>query len=168
LFNKDSIKIKDTASFQTSLGRKVKGGGGIIPDVFVSLDTLLTNSFLIKIMQQNLLREFALDYYKKNKKSLDVLKVKSNPLAFSLDQNSWIQFVNLVEKKKIEWPISKQRLETEYYITNLLQAYIAKLVWGDVGFYQILMKKDPFIISSLKHLNEAQKLLIASRKKTNS
>ncbi len=168
LFNKDSIKIKDTASFQTSLGRKVKGGGGIIPDVFVPLDTLLTNSFLIKIMQQNLLREFALDYYKKNKKSLDVLKVKSNPLAFSLDQNSWIQFVNLVEKKKIEWPISKQRLETEYYITNLLQAYIAKLVWGDVGFYQILMKKDPFIISSLKHLNEAQKLLIASRKKTNS
>ena len=67
LFNKDSIKIKDTASFQTSLGRKVKGGGGIIPDVFVPLDTLLTNSFLIKIMQQNLLREFALDYYKKNK-----------------------------------------------------------------------------------------------------
>ena len=168
LFHRDSIIVKDFQKFETLLGRKVQGGGGITPDLFVPLDTLFTNSFLIKLMQQNLFREYALTYYSKNKIALNLFRKRSGPKSLSLNSNAWIEFVNLVAAKKIEWPISKQRIETERYITYLLKAYIARLVWGDQGFYELIIQKDPAVISSLNHLMDAQKLLIASRKKTNS
>ena len=168
LFSSDSIKFDDDKFFETGLGRKVQGGGGIVPDIFVPLDTLLANSFLIKLMQQNLLREYALMYYRKNKNELVQMSKSSKAAAFQLKQRAWIEFVDLVESRKIAWPISKQRIDTERYITHLLQAYVARLVWGDDGFYQVYTQKDPVIQVSLFHLEEAQKLLIASRKKTSS
>ena len=168
LFNKDSIKISDGGTYETSLGRKVIGGGGIVPDIFIPLDTLLTNSFLIKLMQQNILREFALSYYKMHKDEYSSLKKRIDAKDLTLGNDAWPGFVNLVEKRNIFWPIAKQRIETERYIIHLLKAYVARLVWGDNGFYQIMSLKDPAIISSIFNLGEAQKLLIASKKKTNS
>jgi len=168
LFSRDSIKLDNQKVYETSLGRKVQGGGGIVPDIFVPLDTLLSNSFLIKLMQQNLLREYALMYFRKNKNILKESSRRSSASSFQLNHQAWIEFVDLVESKDIVWPISKQRIETETYITHLLQAYVARLVWGDNGFYQVYSRKDPVILSSLYHLEEAQKLLIASRKKTSS
>jgi carboxyl-terminal processing protease len=70
LFSRDSIKFDNQKFYETGLGRMVQAGGGIVPDIFVPLDTLLSNSFLIKLMQQNLLREYALIYYRKNKSFL--------------------------------------------------------------------------------------------------
>jgi len=168
LFSRDSIKFNNEKIYETSLGRKVQGGGGIIPDIFVPLDTLLANSFLITLMQQNLLREYALSYYSKNKKELMEIRKRSKASNFQLKQTAWVEFVDLVESRKIFWPISKQRIDTERYIIHLLQAYVARLVWGDDGFYQLYMQKDPVILSALYNLEAAQKLLIASRKKTSS
>jgi len=168
LFNRDSIKVQNNDVFETFLGRKVPGGGGIVPDHFVPLDTLLTNSFLIQVMQQNVLREFALAYYRKNKAELMEMKKQTDPLTLKLKSNAWPDFVDFVEKRKIKWPVSKQRIESERYISNLIKAYLARLIWGDDGFYKVICTRDPVVSSGIFNLENAQKLLIATRKKTRS
>ncbi|MBR5019368.1 MAG: PDZ domain-containing protein [Bacteroidales bacterium] len=55
----DSIKVNDTLKFETRSGRTVYGGGGIIPDVFVPLDTTRYTEFLGKCNRQSLQVKYA-------------------------------------------------------------------------------------------------------------
>lgn len=164
-FSRDSIKLEKSEEYQTQLGRKVYGGGGILPDVFVPLDSQNTNQLLLNIMRNNLFREFSIQFYKKHETELTIIKKRTDARSFNLSADAWPAFVQMTYSKNIHWPINKQRLATETFITHFLKAYVARLLWGDDGFYQVISQKDPVILSGLSHLGEAQKLLIASSKK---
>jgi len=164
LFVSDSIQPDQSLKYETSKGRTVYGGGGIIPDVFVPLDTLAINQFLIEMMRKNLFREFALMYYKEHKTELDQLRKRTEPFNLVLKSEAWPMFVQFTNQKKIVWPISKQRIESEVYLTHLIKAYIARLVWGDNGYYQVLSQRDPMITTALRKIPELPKLLRAEKK----
>lgn len=164
-FSKDSMKIEKSEEFQTDLGRKVYGGGGILPDVFVPLDSQNTNQFLLDIMKKNLFRDFAIGYYKDHETELNLLKKRTDAQSFELTSDAWPRFVELTHSKKIEWPIRRQTIESEKFLTHLMKAYLARLLWGDNGFFMVINQKDPVILSGLNHLPDAQKLLLASKTK---
>jgi carboxyl-terminal processing protease len=166
LFDPDSIPINPKEVYETVTGRKVFGGGGIIPDVFVPLDTLATNAFLFDLMRNNLLREFALETYKAQKTSFDLLKKRQSPTQFTLPQNLMQRFVDYTEAKKQKWPYSSQGHNTELYIHHLLKAYIARLIWGDNGYYQVLSQRDPMILTALRRMEDARKLFARSKSKS--
>jgi len=164
LFSIDSIRIGTNDNYETTIGRTVYGGGGIIPDVFVPLDTLAINQFLIEMMRKNLFREFALAYFQENKKELEQIRKRIDPNSLVLKSDTWQKFVDFTYIRKINWPVSKQRIETEVYLNNLIKAYIARLVWGDYGYYQVLSQKDPMILTAIRKLSDAQKLFLQSKK----
>jgi carboxyl-terminal processing protease len=164
LFVPDSIRPDQTLKYETLNGRTVYGGGGIIPDVFVPLDTLAINQFLIEMMRKNLFREFALIYYKDHKSELEQIRKRTEPYNLVLKPEVWPMFVEFTNQKKIIWPVSKQRIESEVYLTHLIKAYIARLVWGDNGYYQVLSQKDPMITMALRKIPEVPKLLRAEKK----
>ena len=164
LFSKDSVHIDQSAVFETPLKRKVYGGGGVLPDVFVPLDSQYTHRFLVEVIRHNLFREFAMAYKNKHSTELDLLKKRADARSLLLHPEAWSEFVGMTYKQNIEWPYSKQNIATEQFIMHLLKAYVAQLVWGDNGFYQVLSQKDPMINKALHHLNDAQKLLLASKK----
>jgi carboxyl-terminal processing protease len=166
LFVPDSIQPDKNLKYETLNGRTVYGGGGIIPDIFVPLDTLAINQFLIEMMRKNLFREFALMYYNEHKMELEQIRKRTEPSNLVLKQEVWPRFVQFTYEKKIVWPVSKQRIESEVYLTHLIKAYIARLVWGDNGYYQVLSQKDPMITIALRKIPEVQKLLY-TEKKTN-
>ncbi len=166
MFSRDSIQPNLGEKFETSTGRTVFGGGGIIPDVFVPLDTQEVNQFLIEMMRKNLFREFALGYYRENKKELDQIKKRMEPFNLTLKYDVWQKFVDFTYQKKIVWPISKQRIGSEIYLTHLIKAYIARLVWGDNGYYMVLSQKDPMILTALRKMGEAEKLFSTSKSTT--
>lgn len=164
-FFPDSIKIEKSEEFQTITGRSVFGGGGISPDYFVPLDSINTNHFMLEIMKNNLFREFSNMYYKKYESELQLVKKRMDAKNFNLKPDAWPSFIQMVEKRNIPWPVESQRLKNELYINHFLKAYVARLLWGENGFYQVISAKDPVIQSGLIHLQEAQKLLLASSKK---
>lgn len=164
LFISDSIQPDQNLKYETSKGRTVYGGGGIIPDVFVPLDTLAINQFLIEMMRKNLFREFALIYYKEHKTELDQIRKRTEPFNLALKPEAWPMFVQFTNQKKVVWPVSKQRIESEVYLTHLIKAYIARLVWGDNGYYQVLSQRDPMITTALRKIPEVPKLLRAEKK----
>lgn len=164
-FEADSIPTNSTEVYETITGRQVFGGGGIIPDVFVPLDTLATNPFLFELMRHNLLREFALETYKSRQASFGLIRKRQSPAQFSLPENLMQQFVAYTEARKIEWPYSRQGHNTEMYIRHLLKAYIARLIWGDSGYYQVLSTRDPMILTALRRMEDSRRLFARSKSK---
>src|SRR5699024_3654669 len=79
LLHKDSIHFKDSTSYYTLIDhRKVHAGDGVVPDIFVPMDTLGLSSELIKLYEQHTLFQFAIQYYYKNK---DLLADLNSPEA---------------------------------------------------------------------------------------
>lgn len=61
-FDADSIRFDESKQFITMHGRKVYGGGGITPDIFVPNDTIGITKYYINAVNQGLLQKFALEY----------------------------------------------------------------------------------------------------------
>ena len=71
IFSADSIPVDSAEIFTTRSGRKVYGGGGIIPDIFVPSDTTGVTSYFIKVANAGLLRKFAYEYADLNRDRLN-------------------------------------------------------------------------------------------------
>ena len=70
----DSIKVNDSLKYTTVGGRTVYGGGGIMPDVFVPIDTVGVTDFLIKVNRKSLLMKFSSHFADLNRAALDTAK----------------------------------------------------------------------------------------------
>ena len=95
LYHKDSMKILDTTLYKTVKGRIVYGGGGVIPDEFVPLDTTMNSKLLYA--EKNLISSFAIQYFTPKKiQGIDFKDCTLSLNKFSLEQS----FKNIVLKKK--------------------------------------------------------------------
>jgi len=63
----DSIKFPDSLKYQTAKGRTVYGGGGIMPDIFIPLDTSLYSSLYNEMIRKGIISSFVLAYMETNK-----------------------------------------------------------------------------------------------------
>ena len=70
-FHADSIKFNDSLKYVTQNGRTVYGGGGIMPDYFIPLDTTLNSHYLNELYTSTSIYEYAFKYASKNKKELE-------------------------------------------------------------------------------------------------
>ncbi len=78
LLNADSIKLDKTKKYRTPEGKIVYGGGGIMPDIFVPIDTSKTNSFLNKVFYVGAINTFAFEYSDKHRNELKEYKTAEN------------------------------------------------------------------------------------------
>jgi carboxyl-terminal processing protease len=69
----DSIKFPDSLKYHTAKGRTVYGGGGIMPDIFIPLDTSRYSSFYNEMYRKGIISGFVLDYMETNK---ELMKTK--------------------------------------------------------------------------------------------
>ena len=146
LLRKDSIKVIDSLQFKTPKGKTVYGGGGIIPDVFVAIDTTsyMSNFYF------NSLNNFAFDYVDNNRKELSKWTVDLFISDFDSDEKVLDSYFSKIKDKV------KPTLKTKKNIKKYLKASIANMVFGDVGFYKIIHKDDKMIqkVLELESINE--------------
>lgn len=135
LLSKDSIKVVDSLQYKTPKGKLVYGGGGIIPDVFVAIDTtsMMTNFYF------NTINNFAFDYVDDNRKELNDWTIDTFVTDF--DSNNEVYENYLVSIKDKVTP----SFRTEKTIKPYLKASIANVLFGDVGFYRIMHKDDQML-----------------------
>jgi carboxyl-terminal processing protease len=98
LFHADSIKFNDSLKYQTTKGRTVYGGGGIMPDYFIPLDTSEDSRYYIQLRNNNALREYSLNYYQKNQKKLEKMTFEDYRDNFEIDEKMTKELVALGEK----------------------------------------------------------------------
>lgn len=150
MMNADSIKVNDSLKFTTKGGRTVYGGGGIIPDVFVPLDTAGVSDFLVKCNRLSLQVKFAnqmSDRYREKLRSiedmdtlcrfLDGLALKERFIGYAADAG--------VSIREGEWEDSGRIIETQ------LRALIGRNTpLNDDAFYQIYLSIDNVVEAALK------------------
>ena len=145
LFNADSIKVVDSLKFTTKGGRTVYGGGGIIPDVFVPIDTVGSNEFYIKCNRLGLQNKYASQFFDSNSAALRNQTTLDGLNRF-LDgkdiEGSFLKFAaaNDAVPTKDEWERSKG------YVLTQVKALIARYSpLGDKGFYPIYLTTDKLV-----------------------
>ena len=157
LFHQDSIKINDTLTYSTSKGRVVYGGGGIIPDYFVAIDTSMNSEYLRKILYNSVYREYPLSYYQKNKGKLSKMDYQDYYDNFEVSDEMLQSFAKLAERNGIETDAEGLK-SSEGLLKTYIKAEIAKLVWDSEGFYPIFNQQNEVLQAALDLFDEAESL----------
>ena len=146
LLNKDSIKVVDSLKFTTPKGKIVYGGGGIIPDVFVAIDTTsyMTNFYF------NSVNNYAFDYVDNNRKNLEKWTIDTFVADFDKDDSILDNYLSDIKDR------AKPSFRTKKSLKKYLKASIANVLFGDVGFYRIMHQDDKMLqkVLELESINE--------------
>ena len=141
----DSIRRNDSLKFVTPGGKTVYGGGGIIPDVFVPLDTAGVTNFLIAVNRKSLQVKYSIklaDMYRaqlRNVKSFGELEKLVSTIDF---EEGFLNFAkaNGVVPRGSEWERSK-----EFIITQIKGLFGRYSVLDDKAFYPYILRVDNVI-----------------------
>ncbi|WP_299670427.1 S41 family peptidase [uncultured Polaribacter sp.] len=135
LLSKDSIKVVDSLQFKTPKGKTVYGGGGIIPDVFVAIDTTsyMSNFYFTTI------NNFAFDYVDMNRTTLEKWNIDTFIEGFDKDEAVFNTYLSEIKDK------IKPSFRAKQSIEKYLKASIANVLFGDVGFYRIIHQEDKML-----------------------
>ena len=140
-FSADSIHFADTTTYRTKKGRIVRGGGGIMPDVFVGRDTTLNTPWYNKCVNLAITYQFAYQYTDQHRKELGKFKNWQDLEKHLNKQNILREFVAFAKEKDIE-PNEEQIQKSRPLMTRLLNAYIVRDVLGDEGFFPLFERDD--------------------------
>ncbi len=147
----DSLKNDTSKIFKTPSGKIVYGGGGISPDVFVALDTTRLDSSISKLYMNNALADFAYRFHMQHQAELSAYKTTAEFAAkFSFPEDTWKQFEMMNQKDSAKVFIHTAKEKEELYYR--LKAFLARQLWRNEGFYELLNVKDEAINKALEVL----------------
>ncbi len=156
-FYEDSIKFNDSLKYKTSHGRVVYGGGGIMPDVFVSLDTSESSAYFTKLIYSNAMREFTLNYQQQNKKKLVKMSFEDFQANFKVNQEMIDELVKIAES--VEVPFDEAGYNRSKHLIKLrVKAEIAKGIWGNEYFYPVINESNEILQNAMTLFDQAEKL----------
>ncbi len=143
LLSADSIQFPDSLKFYTPEGKIVYGGGGIMPDLFIPLDTNNGTPYLYELRYKGIIQSFALNYVDKrrealNKKYKDAIDFKNN---FDISDDLFNSIIKFAEENEIERNLS-QIITSKKLISRGLKASISRNLFNDFGYYVIINETD--------------------------
>jgi carboxyl-terminal processing protease len=152
----DSIRLPDSLKFKTLINRRVVyGGGGIMPDVFVSADTTSNSAYVNKLSAKNVLNTFTLEFYDKNRillnseyKSFDDFKKN-----FQFSPDDIKSFIAKGESEGVKFN-EEQFNKSKDEILLILKGYIASNMWQLSELYQIVNENDKVIDKALRVISD--------------
>jgi len=158
MMSADTTHLPDSLKYKTLVNKRVVyGGGGIMPDVFVSADTSSNSAYVNKLSAKDVLRSFTLEYYDKNRtllnseyKTFDDFKIKFN---FSPDDiKTFIAKGEVAGVKFNEEQFNKSKDE----LLLVLKGLIANNMWQLNEYFQIVNVNDNVIAKALKLISDKQ------------
>ncbi len=149
----DSIKLDKSVTFHTTTGREVYGGGGIMPDLFVPVDTTGYSKYYFNVVNAGLLQKFAFNYADAARETLSEPGNTMGLLSrLPSDSDLLSAFVSYA------WREAK--VPTQWYYINIsrdlivkqLKALIARDIVGLNGYYEAMNLTDPTVARALKEM----------------
>lgn len=165
LTNPDSIHFSDSTKYFTNNKRLVRGGGGIMPDLFVPLDTTEFSTFFSDLRRQNAFNDFILAYVDNNRSELK----KTYPTLADF-KNKFVvteKFMNdfLANAEKLKVKKDSVGLKQSYELIRLnIKAIIAQNLWNVEGAIEVYNERNMAMKKAIEALNDNtyEKMKIAS------
>jgi carboxyl-terminal processing protease len=153
LENADSIRFIDSLKYKTSKGRTVYGGGGIMPDLFIPLQTSDSIVYFNKLANQRVVFTYAMEYVDKNRKRLQTYKtVAQFDKQFTVSDAMLQEILRKGEDKGVF--ASEATAYSKQEIKKWTKAFIARNLFNTKGFYQIINKEDEAIRKAVEVLRK--------------
>lgn len=148
-FHADSIKLNDSLTFKTLNGRTVYGGGGIMPDYFVPLDTSINSHYLNALYSSLSIFEYSFNYAQQNKESLESKGLDHFKTKFTVTDQMLNDLVALGQRNKVK-PDYKDLQRNKKVFQLHVKAQIARRIWGNDGLFPIINETNEIFLQSVK------------------
>ncbi|MFM1852988.1 MAG: hypothetical protein RL164_306 [Bacteroidota bacterium] len=155
-FLKDSIKLPDSLMYKTlKTKRTVYGGGGIMPDVFVALDTTESSSYFADLIQGGHVNSFIFKYVNENRATLmksypSIKEFKANFVCDAAFMDSFFAYV-AQEDSTLKFNEDEYR-RSENLIKLRLKSVIAQDLWGTNEMFQIYNDTNEILQEAIQQI----------------
>jgi len=147
----DSIHFADSLKYTTPAGKTVYGGGGIMPDIFIPVDTTGRSSYFLAV--RPLIYRFALNYTETKRQTLQKY-TEAGEMEKFLDKQALLdQFTDFASKNGVRKDTEGLKLSGKI-IHIQLKAYIARNILDTKGFYPIWKELDVTLKYAIEYLNK--------------
>lgn len=148
-FHADSIRFNDTLKYTTPKGRTVYGGGGIMPDYFVPLDTTLTSHYLNELYTSTSIQEYTFGYGEKHKAALLEKGFDHFLEKFVVTDKMLADLVQAGERNKVKAD-RKELAKKEKLFKVHIKAQIARKLWNNDGFFPVMNETNEIFLHALR------------------
>ena len=152
----DSIKVNKGLKFKTAGGRTVYGGGGIVPDFFVPLDTSGMTSWYNKAASKGIIYGYAFAYTDANRDSLKAFNTANKLSAYLEDQDLITPFIDYAAERGVLGRPEFIKGSFPLVFTQL-KAYIARNMLGEDAFWKILQEDDVTLTKGVEVLTRTKR-----------
>lgn len=150
-FSQDSIHQNDSLVYKTRLGRTVYGGGGIMPDIFISSDTTDITSYLTQAVSKGLIRQYTFRYSDTHRNELAGYKNYEEITAHLKNWDIVNDFVSYAASKGLKaryWQIERSRKRLE-------QTLCSNIIYNTLGMLEhvrYINTFDPVVVKAVEVL----------------
>lgn len=142
LFSADSIRVDSSQVFRTRGGRIVYGGGGVMPDIFVPADTAEGSQFLTDLFFSGTLNQYAFDIADRDRGKLAKLSGPGEFKARYPITDNMLEGLRVEARKQGINERTGDLERSKRQIITRLGAGVARNIWGDGGFYEVMLDTD--------------------------
>ncbi|MCQ2066333.1 MAG: S41 family peptidase [Bacteroidaceae bacterium] len=161
LVSADSIHFADSLKCSTLVkGRTVYGGGGIMPDIFVPIDTTRSTVWYREATAHGAVLQASLSYVDRNRKELQrrFRNFRKYQTEFSVGQD--LLDMVLANAAEADIGFDQEGYDTALpYITVQLKALVARDLWGMSEYFAVLNALDPIYLRALEYLQSDEPIL---------
>lgn len=158
LMHADSIHFADSLQYKTLVtGRTIYGGGGIMPDVFVPLDTTLYTDYHRDIVAKGTMSQYAMKYIDENRKKLEkrYKNVDDYLRDFVVDDKMMQQLKEAGDADKVEYD-AEEATKSYEMIARQLKALIARDIFDMSAYFMVMNPIDPVYLKGLEVIRDTE------------
>jgi carboxyl-terminal processing protease len=154
-FSADSIHFADSLKYTTPQGRTVYGGGGIMPDRFIPMDTTYFSPYYIEVTGRNILYRYTMDYADRHREALNkVQTMEELTQLLDSDRRLFDDFVVYAQRHGVR-PSKGDFAKSRKVMESQLRAYIGRnTVLEDDGFYYNIFPIDNVVSAAIDYLRD--------------
>ncbi|MCQ2305699.1 MAG: S41 family peptidase [Bacteroidales bacterium] len=153
-FHADSIHFPDSLKYKTDGGRIVYGGGGIMPDIFIPIDTSFNSKLYTNLVRKGALNRFTTDYALQHRD--EMLKKYADFAQFNKEFTVGDDLIAGLKKagedNKVEWN-DEEFARSEKFIRLQVKALIARNVYEMQQYYEVMLAEDNGVQKAIEILS---------------
>ena len=159
-YHLDSIHLPDSLRYTTRLnGRTIYGGGGVMPDVYVPIDTTEYSTYYRDLSAKGIINQYTIKYVDKNRKpiSKQYKTLKDFDNGFVVTDEMMRDFIAMGEQDSIKYDEEKYR-QSEQLLKDIIKGLIARGVYGDSSAYNVIINhRNRDLKAAIEVLNDRER-----------
>ncbi len=156
LVSADSIDFPDSLRYFTPNGRLVYGGGGVMPDVFIPIDSTRFSDYYTDLVRKGVFNEFTMGYLDKHREELlnEYDAFENFKADFVVDDRMYEDFLETAEKTEVTRSDEDKYYYPDENIKTQIKALMARNLWDVNAYFQVINKLDDELKQAVELLED--------------